>query len=137
MALTALSFVWQAYWIGGSSVVGFGSASLAVDWETNPFAPPGFGFDRVQPWDDVRWTAALVPWWYLKSPPYMLIIPVWPLVPVVLVVTAVRLRRDLRIPPGHCQRCGYDLTGNVSGRCPECGTGTEVTEDDGRVRQRR
>ena len=26
-----------------------------------------------------------------------------------------------RFPPGHCQRCGYDLTGNVSGRCPECG----------------
>ncbi len=24
--------------------------------------------------------------------------------------------------PGHCQRCGYDLTGNVSGICPECGT---------------
>lgn len=23
---------------------------------------------------------------------------------------------------GHCQKCGYDLTGNVSGRCPECGT---------------
>jgi hypothetical protein len=26
------------------------------------------------------------------------------------------------IPPGHCQKCGYDLTGNESGRCPECGT---------------
>ena len=26
-----------------------------------------------------------------------------------------------RIPPGHCQSCGYNLTGNVSGRCPECG----------------
>ncbi len=25
-------------------------------------------------------------------------------------------------PPGHCQRCGYDLTGNLSGVCPECGT---------------
>ena len=25
-------------------------------------------------------------------------------------------------PIGHCQRCGYDLFGNVSGRCPECGT---------------
>jgi len=24
-------------------------------------------------------------------------------------------------PPGRCQTCGYDLTGNVSGRCPECG----------------
>jgi hypothetical protein len=21
----------------------------------------------------------------------------------------------------HCRQCGYDLTGNVSGRCPECG----------------
>jgi hypothetical protein len=24
--------------------------------------------------------------------------------------------------PDHCQRCDYDLTGNVSGVCPECGT---------------
>ncbi len=24
------------------------------------------------------------------------------------------------IKPGHC-RCGYDLRGNVSGKCPECG----------------
>lgn len=23
---------------------------------------------------------------------------------------------------GLCQECGYDLTGNVSGVCPECGT---------------
>jgi hypothetical protein len=26
-----------------------------------------------------------------------------------------------RHPPGHCKKCGYDLTGNESGRCPECG----------------
>ena len=26
-----------------------------------------------------------------------------------------------RIPQGHCPRCGYNLTGNVSGICPECG----------------
>lgn len=25
-------------------------------------------------------------------------------------------------PPGCCQRCGYDLTGNLSGICPECGS---------------
>jgi drug/metabolite transporter (DMT)-like permease len=24
-------------------------------------------------------------------------------------------------PSNHCRACGYDLTGNVSGRCPECG----------------
>jgi hypothetical protein len=25
-------------------------------------------------------------------------------------------------PTGHCRTCGYDLQGNESGRCPECGT---------------
>lgn len=41
----------------------------------------------------------------------------------VLVSLAVLLRRRLYpiYPSGHCQRCGYNLTGNVSGRCPECG----------------
>ncbi|MFQ5807377.1 MAG: hypothetical protein ACE5I3_13095 [Phycisphaerae bacterium] len=34
---------------------------------------------------------------------------------------AIVPRAKRRIPPGHCQKCGYDLTGNVSGKCPECG----------------
>jgi hypothetical protein len=33
-------------------------------------------------------------------------------------ISVVGDRRQLVV--GHC-RCGYDLTGNVSGRCPECG----------------
>ncbi len=39
------------------------------------------------------------------------------------------LRR--RIPPGHCQKCGYDLTGNSSGRCPECGQTLDGRSDQG------
>ena len=35
-----------------------------------------------------------------------------------------RERRQL----GCCPACGYDLTGNVSGRCPECGKETEPVE---------
>ena len=37
--------------------------------------------------------------------------------------TVLRPRWDARRrhPEGHCQACGYDLTGNVSGTCPECG----------------
>jgi hypothetical protein len=31
-----------------------------------------------------------------------------------------RIRRHRRTA-GKCARCGYDLTGNVSGVCPECG----------------
>lgn len=27
----------------------------------------------------------------------------------------------IRMRPDCCAKCGYDLTGNVSGRCPECG----------------
>ena len=30
-----------------------------------------------------------------------------------------------RKPEGRCQQCGYDLTGNESGVCPECGTEIE------------
>jgi hypothetical protein len=34
--------------------------------------------------------------------------------------SAIKLCRA-RPRPGHCRQCGYDLTGNVTGLCPECG----------------
>lgn len=43
----------------------------------------------------------------------------------VLVSTAVQflaLLRSGRLREGHCGHCGYDLEGNASGACPECGT---------------
>ena len=34
-----------------------------------------------------------------------------------------RLQKRLqRLLEGRCPTCGYDLTGNISGVCPECGT---------------
>jgi hypothetical protein len=49
------------------------------------------------------------------------IIPLW--IPLLLVAfpTGVLVWRDRRIPLGHCRGCRYDLTGNTSGVCPECG----------------
>lgn len=35
------------------------------------------------------------------------------------------LRRFRRRRRGLCMKCGYDLTGNVTGVCPECGTKVE------------
>lgn len=49
-------------------------------------------------------------------------VPLWiPLGLLVLVTAALWWRERRPFPPGRCASCGYDLTGNVSGRCPECG----------------
>lgn len=39
------------------------------------------------------------------------------------------LWRRRKYPAHCCQQCGYDLTGNVSGICPECGTPIAVPEE--------
>jgi len=52
----------------------------------------------------------------------LVILPLWIPFLIVAIPTGVLWRRDRRIPQGHCQECGYSLTGNTSGVCPECGT---------------
>jgi hypothetical protein len=53
--------------------------------------------------------------------------PIWPLaaalalLPLVSLARHVRRRVRARGTTGRCPRCGYNLTGNVSGVCPECG----------------
>ena len=55
-------------------------------------------------------------------------IPVWILValfaayPTIAVIRSPARRRRSRMKRGLCLKCGYDLTGNESGVCPECGT---------------
>lgn len=43
------------------------------------------------------------------------------------------LRRSRRRRKGLCLKCGYDLTGNVSGVCPECGSCASKKGDKGTV----
>ena len=50
----------------------------------------------------------------------MILLPLWiPFVSVVLLTAFLWWRDRYRIPLHRCQKCGYDLTGNVSGICPE------------------
>lgn len=50
-------------------------------------------------------------------------IPLWIPFLLVAVATGYLFLHDRRlIAPGHCQSCNYNLTGNLSGICPECGT---------------
>ena len=39
----------------------------------------------------------------------------------IVVPTVILWTLDARYPLHRCQQCGYDLTGNTSGVCPECG----------------
>ncbi|MBP7746729.1 MAG: hypothetical protein KA383_11420 [Phycisphaerae bacterium] len=59
---------------------------------------------------------------------YAFDVPLWLL--LLFFAAAAWALKPKRIVPGHCTGCGYDLTGNVSGRCPECGTATPTVPDD-------
>jgi hypothetical protein len=52
-----------------------------------------------------------IPWWFVLM--FLLALPLWTAMGVV--------RRKRRKARGVCVNCGYDLTGNVSGVCSECG----------------
>ena len=46
--------------------------------------------------------------------------PLYALLLAIAIPTLLVWRFVPKFPPGHCP-CGYDLRGNVSGVCPECG----------------
>ena len=47
--------------------------------------------------------------------------------PAILFIRSYRRRRVRRQALQPCNQCGYDLQGNKSGVCPECGEAVEVT----------
>jgi len=64
-----------------------------------------------------RWEKREAGFWHLYFPLWL------PLIAAALPTgIGLFLDRRRRIPPGHCPCCGYNLTGNTSGVCSECGT---------------
>jgi hypothetical protein len=92
-----------------------------------PGATISFGIRRAsQP--TVYWRLVRVV--YAGGNLWNIMVPFW--IPFVFVAmpTALLWWLDRRsIPPDQCRKCGYNLTGNVSGRCPECGTTIRIAED--------
>jgi hypothetical protein len=63
----------------------------------------------------------------------VLLIPFWAVALLALAASiwawlAYRRRRE-RDRPGHCNACGYDLKGNLSGVCPECGAAAAAVKE--------
>jgi len=60
-------------------------------------------------------------------------IPLWLIFALAMIPNSLLWYRGRRrFPAGHCGSCGYDLIGNLSGVCPECGTPcqTEAKTED-------
>jgi len=60
------------------------------------------------------------------------VLPLWePTLAAVAITACLHIRERRRASRSHeCQTCGYNLTGNVSGICPECGTKIKIAQTD-------
>ncbi len=56
-------------------------------------------------------------------------LPMWVPVAVLFVSSVALWLKKLSCTASDCHNCGYNLTGNLSGRCPECGCTTSRRED--------
>lgn len=61
----------------------------------------------------------------------MIIIPLWlPLACMALLTVVLFIRNRARRIEGLCRKCNYNLTGNESGVCPECGLAHKLYNND-------
>lgn len=130
----ALAFAWigSVFWYAGWSRPmlsrGFSIIAGSLDVYTWPgaedavttFYAPGGWFFRASEFDwDFVWLPQAE---RAYGGGWNATIPIW--IPLLMIGTPTLLAwyRDRPAPPpGVCFQCGYDLRGNVSGRCPECG----------------
>lgn len=147
LLLAAIATIrWRLSWLSSKKEMGIvlASGAIALTWEdrrsrggilfnAEVLHSPGLWIERI--FDDLSdarysWSQfALLPRSGVSFPHRYMSIPLW--MPLVLLggTTVLIFRHDARsIPPGHCSTCGYSLTGNVSGICPECGEPCKLDE---------
>ena len=113
-------------WGIGSDTSWPGTLSLSYGTPSTP--GPFFYSSNYVPWERV----GLLPradfrtWPGSPTRRYIIWIPFW--IPLSASLAGFFLLRPKRRSSHGCRSCDYDLTGNVSGVCPECGTLIESVE---------
>ena len=120
-------------WAIGESARDRSATALPVAWLASMLAWP-LARRRLAPRDGfgaaaligVAWLACGIahPTWYGGGPVHPLNradLWAWPLLAIAASAAALRIARPAAPLVGVCAACGYDLTANVSGVCPECG----------------
>lgn len=131
---TMLTVLLLVVWVGSRSWYASASVAergcvyvcwgcLSISWE-RPWADPRGPLEI----DLMREMPHFI-WWFRyreQATPALSVrrmdIPVWIIAMLVAVPSAWLWYRDRRRAPGLCIKCGYDLRGNASGVCPECGS---------------
>jgi len=78
----------------------------------------GFGVS----WNRPHWSRSMINVTRFSLPAWFLAL-IFGAAPLIWII---HWQRSRTIPPHLCQSCGYDLTGNQSGNCPECGVDLEA-----------
>jgi len=110
----------------GSFICGFHAGRVGVAWKVMDFGAAFWYLHQYHvdsPWERIgSLRFRFQSYRFQAGSGWELDIPLWYILLAVGIPTGYLWYRDRRPPPGHCRKCGYDLTGNVSGICPECGT---------------
>jgi hypothetical protein len=104
---------WTAFWGG----------RMGVAWWPPQMASSGLSLDMEAHGSGWTWG----PDWFVTRRNGAIEIPTWPLPLLTGGVAALLWRRRLPEPPGRCPSCTYNLAGNTTGVCPECGAPQQGT----------
>lgn len=133
LAFAVVTAFQQLVWTSAHTTAIFGQGGVKVNRESKVYPDEvvtyglesnGSGWSTIR---DSKYTFDyfLVPAWNHSDRQLRFILPYWPIfialaLPWSILQYKARRRRRWALA-GACLNCGYDLKGNQSGNCPECG----------------